>query len=323
MTLRSVGEVAGSLGVAPSTVRMWGRRYGLTASERTRGGHRRYTADDVERLRRMHEAVISGTSPAVAAAGVDTVGRAAATPVVGRPGGPGGSVLAVPRAGRQARGLARAASRLDESGATDVVLEALREGGTLRTWDDVLRPVLVAAGLRWEHTGTGIDIEHLLTQAVTGAFVRHLGELPKLAHDRPVLLSGGPAEDHVLALHAVRSALAERGVPARFLGPRTPMSVIAAAARRTRTPGVLVWLTFPDPRVNADLAGIRAAHRGLVLLVGGPGWEGAPVDRAIPCASLEAAVSLLERSWTAAAPATLRRTAGSATSGSQVAQVAV
>ena len=110
MDLLSVGEVAARLGVSPSTVRMWGQRYGLVASTRSPGGHRRYTGEDVDRLRRLHEAVIHGTSPAAAAQTL-TGHR---TRVAGGRGGPGG---AVPGAGREARGLARAASRLDEIGA--------------------------------------------------------------------------------------------------------------------------------------------------------------------------------------------------------------
>ena len=319
MVSLSIGEVAGSLGVAPSTLRMWGRRYGLTASAHTAGGHRRYTAEDVDGLRRMHAAVIAGANPAEAAAAVTApgpVGRAEAAP-----GGPGGAVLAVPGAGRQARGLARAASRLDEAGATAAVLDGLRARGTLRTWDEMLRPVLVAAGLHWERTGTGIEIEHLLTQAVTAAFARHLAGLPEVAQDDPVILSGGPEEDHVLALHAARSALAERAVPARFLGPRTPMSVIAAAARRTRTPGVLIWLTFPDPRADEGLVAVRAAHRRLVLLVGGPGWVG-PVAPATACSSLDDAVTLLERSWADRRAAVGRTPSRRDTTPKEVAQVA-
>lgn len=318
MSSLSVGEVAGSLGVAPSTVRMWGHRYGLTASDRSAGGHRRYTAEDVDRLRRMHAAVISGVSPAAAAAGVvdpppaGRVGpRAAADGRAGhelgtghetrtgpavarvRRGGPGGAVLAVPGAGREARGLARAASRLDGAGACDLVLAALRERGTLAVWDEVLRPVLVAAGLHWERTGTGIDVEHLLTQAVSAALSLHVAGFADGARDDAVLLAGGPEEDHVLALAATRAALAERGVPARFLGPRTPMAVIAAAARRTRTPAVLVWLTFPDPSATSGLAELGAAHRGLAVLVGGPGWTGQRVEPATACRSLGEAVALL------------------------------
>ena len=38
-----VGVVADWLGIPASTLRTWERRYGLGPSERTRGGHRRYT----------------------------------------------------------------------------------------------------------------------------------------------------------------------------------------------------------------------------------------------------------------------------------------
>jgi len=125
-------------------------------------------------------------------------------------GGPGGAVLAVPGAGRLSRGLARAASRLDEMAVEGAVVDALRSEGTVTVWDDVVRPLLVAAGEHWQRTGLGIEIEHLLTQAISMAFVRYVAELPEVARDRPVLLAGGPHEEHVLALYAVRAGLAER-----------------------------------------------------------------------------------------------------------------
>lgn len=293
MLLLSVGEVASRLGVAPSTVRMWGQRYGLAASSRSAGGHRRYTAEDVERLQRMHLAVIAGVSPAAAAAAV--VGTPA--PGGGRRGGPGGAVLAVPGAGREARGLARAAARLDEMGVEDTVVDLLRDKGTLTAWNEILRPVLVAAGEHWQRTGTGIEIEHLLTQAVTTAFVRHVSDLPESARDNPVLMAGGPNEEHVLALHAARAALAERGVPSRLLGPRTPMDALASAARRTRAAGVLVWLSLQDPLAALGISTVAAAHRRLVVLVGGAGWQGLPTGAATECASLDEAVDRLEQSW--------------------------
>jgi len=118
----------------------------------------------------------------------------------------------VPGAGRAARGLARAAFRLDEMGVEDTVVEALRLQGTLVTWDTIVRPVLIASGDYWQRTGEGIDIEHLLTQAVTTALVRHVAEQTEVARVDPVLLASGPREEHTLALYAVRSALAEVGL---------------------------------------------------------------------------------------------------------------
>ena len=49
----SVGAVARRLGVAPSTLRTWNRRYGIGARELSPGRHRRYTAEDIVRLEHM------------------------------------------------------------------------------------------------------------------------------------------------------------------------------------------------------------------------------------------------------------------------------
>lgn len=291
MELRSVGEVAARLGVAPTTVRMWGERYGLRASEWSAGGHRRFTEDDVSLLERFHRAVVAGESPSAAADAL--TGRR----TVARGGGPGGAVLAVPGAGRLSKGLARAASRLDEMAVEDAVVDALREQGTVPVWDDVVRPLLVAAGEHWQRTGVGIEIEHLLTQAISSAFVRHVSDLPKVPRDRPVLLAGGPHEEHVLALHAVRAGLAERGVPARLLGPRTPLTALAAASRRTRAPAVLIWMSVKDMSASADLPIVLSTHRGVQLFLGGAGWAPVADPRVTVEVSLADAVAHLDAAW--------------------------
>jgi hypothetical protein len=297
--LLSVGEVAARMGVSPSAVRMWGTRYGLVASARSDGGHRRYTAEDLALLQAVHEAVLSGTDPAAAAAAVRGIETAEDAPAPARRrAGAGGTGLAVPGAGREARGLARAAARLDEMRAEDAVLAALRERGTLGAWDDVVRPVLIAAGAHWAATGSGIEIEHLLTQAVTTALIRHTAALPEPPPERPVLLAGGPQEEHVLPLHAARAALAEHGVPSRLLGPRTPMAALATAARRTRSAAVLVWLSRPDGAAVDGLRDVAAAHRRVRVLVGGPGWDDVPRDLATAPADLAEAVAVLGRAWT-------------------------
>jgi len=290
----SVGEVAGRLGVSASTVRMWGRRYGLTASERSTGGHRRFSEEDFSRLLRMQQLVTAGADPAAAAASALPPG-AAAGPGHGR-GGPGGAVLAVPGADQRVRGLARAAGRLQEGVVTAAVLESLAEHGVLPTWNDLVLPVLVAAGEHWHATGTGIEIEHLLTQAVITAFTSFATIEAETVQVSSVVLAGGPGEDHVLTLHALRAALSERGVAARFLGPRTPMKALSGTVRLTRAPAVFVWATLPARLDAADLAALRVARRGLTVAVGGPGWETVDTAQATWCRSLEEAVAVLEAS---------------------------
>lgn len=328
MDLLSVGEVAARLGVAPSTVRMWGQRYGLVASARSAGGHRRYTRDDLDLLRRMHEAVIAGETPAAAAARARTAtadtdaardsdgareadgaregGRAeggrtrsaAGDAPAARTRYGGGAVLALPGAGREAQGIGRASARLDEAGTRTMVLQALQANGAIDTWDRVLRPVLVAAGAHWQRGGNGIEVEHLLTQAITMAFTQYLTGLPEAPQDHAVVLAGAPDEDHVLPLHAARAALAERGVPARVLGARTPSEALASTVKRIRPAGVLLWSTIPDPRKHKRFLPAMGGRRGgMPVLLGGAGWQDVPTGPATMCASLEQAVTLLEQAW--------------------------
>ncbi|MFD0431588.1 MerR family transcriptional regulator [Streptomyces zhihengii] len=63
----TTGELAGRLGVAPTTIRSWGRRYGLEPAAHTPGGHRRWSPADVARLERMRALTSTGLAPAEAA----------------------------------------------------------------------------------------------------------------------------------------------------------------------------------------------------------------------------------------------------------------
>jgi DNA-binding transcriptional MerR regulator len=63
----TVAAVARRLGVAPSTLRTWDRRYGLGPSAHTAGSHRRYSPEDVRRLTVMRGLTLEGVPPAEAA----------------------------------------------------------------------------------------------------------------------------------------------------------------------------------------------------------------------------------------------------------------
>ena len=84
----TVAAVARRLGVAPSTLRTWDRRYGLGPSAHTAGAHRRYSPADVARLMVMRRLTLEGVSPADAAkialaTAVSDEGRPMHTPAEG------------------------------------------------------------------------------------------------------------------------------------------------------------------------------------------------------------------------------------------------
>ncbi len=175
----SVGTVARRLGIAPSTLRTWNRRYGIGAQELSPGRHRRYTADDITRLEQMQKLILRGAAPADAAraALADTAAPAEAPPAGPGPGpgrtgpghGAGGQRLALPGASAAARGLARAALAMDDTLMGEIIRAALDRDGVVRTWEDLLVPVLSGIGTRYEHSGQCIEAEHLLSAVILAA----------------------------------------------------------------------------------------------------------------------------------------------------------
>ena len=291
----TVAAVARRLGVAPATLRTWDRRYGLGPTERTAGSHRRYSAIDVARLDLMRRLVNTGVPPADAAraalvADVEPA-RAAAldgsappvellTPDLAdldplfderTPAG-GGNVIPLPDGSPQVRGLARAAMSLDSIACVDIVRETIERRGVVWTWDQLVVPVLVGVGRRWEATGTGIEVEHLLSESVTAALTGVVSRLRAPVNPRPVLLACAPGEMHSLPLFAVSAALSERHIGARVLGARVPHEALVAAVRRTGPSAVLVWAYTDATGAHEVLEELPAMRPSPTVIAAGPGW---------------------------------------------------
>lgn len=167
----------------------------------------------------------------------------------------------------------------------------------MRTWNEVLRPLLASIGLRWVRAG--VDVEHVFTEAIMDALRGYRAFLPRPMPGRPVLLAGAPDEQHTLPLHALAAALAELRTPVRILGGRVPTDALVAAARRTGAGAVFLWRHCGQdvpPLSQAELAEIgslthsRPARR---LVLGGAAWQGGVLPGASHADDLEAAVRLL------------------------------
>ncbi|MBX9365101.1 MerR family transcriptional regulator [Streptomyces sp. WAC04114] len=276
----TTGEVARRLGVAPTTVRTWDRRYGLGPDDHTGGRHRRWTTTDVARLERMCALTATGIPPAEAARTVlgeatqetDAValtapaGRSAPasagtppqTPAPAqaparRPSGapPPPSARARSRAGsglrlgdvrQECKGIARAALRLDAVALDELLEAAIVEHGLIAAWTEVIMPTLQAVGRKWESSGEKyVEVEHFLSWHVSGALRRGA---PPSAADRPgaaVVLACVPGENHTLPLEVLAAALAERGLPVRMFGGALPVESLVTAVRRTGPAAVGLW----------------------------------------------------------------------------------
>ncbi|MCX5119469.1 MerR family transcriptional regulator [Micromonospora sp. NBC_00362] len=299
----SAGAVARRLGVAVTTLRTWHQRYGLGPSEHIPGHHRRYTPTDLARLEIMRRLTAEGVSPAEAARWArqapDPTPNGAGTVAPARihPTGRDGGSIPVGRAGPAARGLARAAMRLDAAAISETIAHALAASGVVATWEGLLRPVLAGIGERHAATTGLIEVEHLVSRCVSEALAAASRANVPTGPAR-ILLSCADEEQHTLPLEALAAALAEAGVSYRMLGARVPVAALVEAVNRTGPAAVVLW---SHTRATADptqLSALLAApRRPLLVLAAGPGWRAdtlpagvvRPVDLA-EAVSLSAAV---------------------------------
>lgn len=285
-----VAAVARRLGVATGTLRTWDRRYGLGPGGHQTGARRRYTAGDLARLDLMRRLMLQGVTPAEAArvacrddgtglaAGVLAPDRPAARRRGERAGG--GRVVPLREGSPAARGLARAAMSLDGDACTAMLVASLRRRGVVPTWNDVLLPVLAGVGDRWRSTGSGIEVEHLLSESAEAALRSGTRTHHAPQGVRPVVLAALTPEDHRLPMVALSAALAERAVPVRMLGVRLPLQALADAVVRTGPAAVFLWSSGCAPGEPQGQPELPRPDRFLAvrprpaLVLGGPGWEG-------------------------------------------------
>lgn len=293
----TAGAVARHLGVAPSTLRTWSRRYGLDPTRHDSGRHRRYRACDIARLDVMRQLVAQGVAPAAAARWVHTRSLAeldsAPEPTESLEG---------PLPARVLRGLVAAALRLDGDAVAAALARHLDERGVIGTWNQVCLPVITEIGRVAERSGC-IDVEHLLSWTISAT----LHQVPAAAQApgrRVVLLACAENEQHTLALDALRAAVASRGTAVRMLGAATPTSALAHAVQRCSPGAVVLWAQTARTARLSQLTALRQQPSAdTVVIAAGPGWTQRRLPPGVIASnSLHSAVLL---TLGAAAPASL------------------
>ncbi|MFD8081915.1 MerR family transcriptional regulator [Kitasatospora sp. NPDC059722] len=299
------GSVARRLGVSPTTVRSWERRYGIGPSDREPGHHRRWSARDIAVLEAMCRLTARGVPPGEAARVV--LATASAEPfqpeetATARPGG--SRALRVGTVRPECRGLARAAVRLDAPEVARILRDAVHALGVVDAWTEVMMPALRAAGRKWAAEGEQyVEVEHLLSWHVASV-LRHAAVQPaEVRAVPPVVLAAMPAERHTLPLDATAAGLTARALPFRMLGSTVPPRALLDAVQRIGPGAVMLWSQDRRTadrqlvrRVTDSAWGPRGSRGRAVVLVAGPGWDRSrlPARTASP-RTLAGALDLLE-----------------------------
>lgn len=235
-------QAAAIAGVSASTVKRWAEEEGLP-SVRTPGGHRRFTRSALEQwLQDRH-----------ATAGVH----------------PAESWIEVLVTGRRHEVDAR-------------LLEARARLGSWHAVADELGTVLDEMGDAWRDGRLGVGEEHRASATLARGLARIGDALPAAPEGRPVLLACLGDDEHTLGLSLAELCVREVGLPALWLGGRTP---VADAERFVRTEAPLMVALSASSASNdaedltdaARRIGDACREQGAVLVLGGTGpWPETP-----------------------------------------------
>lgn len=232
--LLTSAEVARLLGVTAATVKRW-TDVGLLACVRTAGGHRRFTAEVVERFRFAH-------APEGAGAG-----------------------------GFVDRLLAGAEPMALQS---ELLRERARLGAWWRV-AEWLAPALAELGTRWADGRIGIVEEHLASDQLLRALARCAEALPARGGAPRMLLASAEGEEHLVGLALVDLCVREEGWRTLWSGRVTPAAEVVRQVEDGRVDAVALSASVAaDPaRLAAEAAevGRACARRGVHLVVGGRG----------------------------------------------------
>ena len=254
-----IRTVSSLTGVSALTLRAWERRYGLVRPVRTPKGHRLYTHEQVELIRRVvvltqRGIPISRVREALAA---DEPAKAAAPRA------------ADPWSARLER-MAAAVSRFDEAELDHIYDEALSIHPIEHVTRRLLLPLLARLGERWEKVPGAIAEEHFFAMYMRSKLGARLLHRARHAEGPRLLVACGPGEHHEIGLLLFCIEATAAGMRPVVLGADTPLAEIAAAQRRASCHGIVVSSSIdPAPGVLERELPRLVKAAGVPVFVGG------------------------------------------------------
>ncbi len=254
-----IGILSEQTGLSTEVLRSWERRYGLLTPERTAGGFRLYTNDDLRRVMLMKDLIATGVSTAEAARHVLT----------GSPVEASRTDLLPTNECRVALAEAfRSFSEASLEAAVDLVLARLDLDSAIR---EVFVPCLTELGNDWAEGRVTIGQEHFAVNALRGRLMG-LSRGWDRGFGPRVLLACPPGEYHDISLVLFGLALHHRGWRVTFLGADTPLETILEVSKEI-APRLTVLYSAQWPERTELMPSLARLSPPPVALAGATGEE--------------------------------------------------
>lgn len=261
----SIRVVSNRTGIPADTLRMWERRYGFPKPERTPGGARVYSDEDVERLLLVNRALAEGYRPnEVVPLPLAELERVTSASPLARTTDRATMVVPGPSPARAANieTIIDALVRDDVAVIPALLRTAAVTMGPKAFVTDLAYPLAIRVGELWAAGTLEVRHEHLASAYLTTALRTLLAAHEDGERSPTVLLATLPGEPHALALDMVAVHLAASLAAPRLLGADTPVDQIVAAAQALSADVVGISVSLAADRRATS----RAAQKLAILL---------------------------------------------------------
>ena len=204
-TLLNIAALSRRAGVAPDTLRKWEQRYGVLHPERTPGGQRRYTEQDVSRVEWLRDRLQEGWRIGEAA----RVLQESPSPPQEDPDALRAALVDAARNGQAVC----VPALLDQAFAVLPVEQALTT---------VVAPALQEIGEAWHRGEVGVAQEHAVSTQVRARLDQLIADARGGVRGTAVLACA-PGEQHELGLLMLAVLLRADGWKVSYLGQSTPV----------------------------------------------------------------------------------------------------
>lgn len=243
--------VARETGVPADTFRAWERRYGVPRPQRTPGGHRLYSEQDIAIIRWLRDRTDEGVNISHAVMLLtDTLDTSATDPGLNTDS----------RAFHQLVGeLTQALTEFDLQRAERLLGEAFSLYPFEQVLLDLIQPAMIEVGERWHRGEINVAAEHFATQFVRRKLSSLMNVFEGTSHRSTIVVGCAPGELHDLGVMMLSLFLVRRGWNVVYLGPQVPVPDLIETVKKIQPR--LVCLSASTMESASELIAVARALR--------------------------------------------------------------
>jgi methanogenic corrinoid protein MtbC1 len=265
--LYNIQAVSAATGVPAITLRSWERRYGVPLPKRDQKGYRLYSERDVAVTRWLKERVQRGVGISRAINMLRTI--------------EGGQLTVESKTGFDLDALRQrlldAATRLDETGVSQLVAEALIVASVEDVVLSLIQPVLQSMGEAWATGDLSVTTEHFASNILRNHVAQLLRISPAPVREARVVVACAPGELHDIGALALALFLRRRGFDVVYVGANVEPDDFIADVVAMNPDAVLLSAARPETAMAMrDMARALSSRYGGLVGHGGRAFDVAP-----------------------------------------------